>query len=184
MLQEFSFANGFTKSKINSIYNTHFTGSVLWDLFGDDACKIYSTWNTSVRKMFRLDRTTHRYFIEAVSNMSHIKKALMKRFMKFTNKISESPKVSARNILNTIKEDCRSTTGRNLRMIMKCCKKQRLGDVTNNAISQQHYVPVPVSEKWRIDLVKELLDIRDNIYDSVQWNTEEISCCINYLCTT
>ena len=53
LLQEFSFANGFTKSKINSIYNTHFTGSVLWDLFGDDACKIYSTWNTSVRKMFR-----------------------------------------------------------------------------------------------------------------------------------
>ena len=86
LLQEFSFANGFTKSKINSIYNTHFTGSVLWDLFGDDACKIYSTWNTSVRKMFRLDRTTHRYFIEAVSNMSHIKKVLMKRFMKFTNK--------------------------------------------------------------------------------------------------
>ena len=51
LLQEFSFANGFTKSKINSIYNTHFTGSVLWDLFGDDACKIYSTWNTSVRKI-------------------------------------------------------------------------------------------------------------------------------------
>ena len=60
LMQEFAYADSVTKTKINSIYNSHFHGSVLWDLFGLDAERIYKTWNTSIRKMFRLDRTTHR----------------------------------------------------------------------------------------------------------------------------
>ena len=60
LMQEFSYAHSTTKTKINSIYNSHFTGSVVWDLFGHEAEMIYNTWNTSIRKMFRLDRKTHR----------------------------------------------------------------------------------------------------------------------------
>ena len=60
LMQEFSYANSTTKTKINSIYNSHFTGSVLWDLFGHEAQMIYNTCNSSIRNMFRLDRTTRR----------------------------------------------------------------------------------------------------------------------------
>ena len=66
LMQEFSYANSTTKTKINSIYNSHFTGSVLWDLFGHEAEMIYNTWNSSIKNMFRLDRTTHRHLIEPV----------------------------------------------------------------------------------------------------------------------
>ena len=73
LMQEFSFADTATKVKISSIFNSHFTGSVLWDLFGKEAKMIFNAWNTSIRKIFRLDRTTHRYFIEPISHVSHIK---------------------------------------------------------------------------------------------------------------
>ena len=41
LMQEFSYANITTETKINSIYNGHFTGSVLWDLFGHEAEMLY-----------------------------------------------------------------------------------------------------------------------------------------------
>ena len=43
LMQEFTFADCVTKTKINSIYNSHFHGSVLWYLFGLDAKRIYKT---------------------------------------------------------------------------------------------------------------------------------------------
>ena len=62
LVQKFSFAHSSTKSNINAIFNSHFTGSVLWDLFSGEAEMIYNTWRTSIRKMFRLDHRSHRYF--------------------------------------------------------------------------------------------------------------------------
>ena len=41
LMQEFSFAYSSTKSNIKAIFNSHFTGSVFWDLFGWEAEMIY-----------------------------------------------------------------------------------------------------------------------------------------------
>ena len=184
LMQEFSFADTATKVKINSIFNSHFTGSVLWDLFGKEAKMIFNTWNTSIRKIFRLDRTTHRYFIEPISHVSHIKISLMKRFMKFTEKLTSSSKRSTRNIFNIIKHDYRSITGWNMRNIMQYCGKNRIHETTPNAVSKKCYRPIPIQEMWRVNILEELLEIRDNINDSAGWNRQEIADCIRYLCTT
>ena len=40
-MQEFAFADCVTKTKINSIYNSHSHGSVLWYLFGLDAVVLW-----------------------------------------------------------------------------------------------------------------------------------------------
>lgn len=45
LMQEFAFADSSTKTSINNIYNSHFTGSVVWDLFGKDVDHVYKTWN-------------------------------------------------------------------------------------------------------------------------------------------
>ena len=184
LTQEFSYANSTTKTKINSIYNSHFTGSVLRDLFGREADMIYNTWNSSIRKMFRLDRTTHRYFIEPISKTPHIKTSLLKRFMNFTNKLMCSGKIAAKNLFNIIRNECRSTTGRNLRKIMYYCGKNRISEITSQEISEKSYHPSPRHEIWRLDLVNELLEIRDNNYELKDWETDEVIDCINFLCTT
>ena len=142
---------------------------------------IFNTWNTSVRKIFRLDRTTHRYFIEPISHVSHIKISLMKRFMKFTEKLTSSSKRSTRNIFNIIKHYCRSITGRNMRNIMQYCGKNRIHETTPNAVSKKCYRPIPIQEMWRVNILEELLEIRDNINDSAGWNRQEIADCISVL---
>ena len=117
--QEFSFAHPVTKTQLNAIYNCHLTGSPLWDLFSRESEMLESTWNIAIRKMFKLDRTTHRYFIEPISEMKHVKWSLIKRFVNFIQKIQLSSKSQLKNLLMVSKKDCRSTTGRNIKHITK-----------------------------------------------------------------
>ena len=61
--QEFQACHPVTKVKMNLIYNFHFTGSPLWDLFSREAIMLEKSWNTAVRIMFDLPMQTHKYFI-------------------------------------------------------------------------------------------------------------------------
>ena len=51
--QEFSFAHPRSRFKANMIFNSHFTGSPLWDLFSDETRKLENSWNVSIRKIRR-----------------------------------------------------------------------------------------------------------------------------------
>ena len=115
LCQEFHFPHPVTKIKVNNIYNTHFSGSQLWDLFCDEAIKLENTWNKSVRI---LPFETHRYFVEPLSGGLHIKKILIKRFLSFIESIKKSKKIIPKMLLETIQHDVRCTTGSNLRKIM------------------------------------------------------------------
>ena len=81
--QEFWFSHPSTKVAINLIYNFHFTGSPIWDLFSKDAGMLENSWNTAVRLMFDLPLQTHRYLIEPVSEVTHLKFVLIERFLEF-----------------------------------------------------------------------------------------------------
>ena len=72
--QEFSFAHPKTKFKVNLIWNSHFSGHVLWDLFCREAEMIENTWNVSFRKMYSLPRNTRKFLVEPVSQSVHIYK--------------------------------------------------------------------------------------------------------------
>ena len=117
LMQEFAYTSCNTKAFINRTFNSHAYGSILWDLYGREARMLYNTGGTSIRKMYRLDRKTHRYFIEPVSEMEHLRSSIMKRFIKFTEKLEQSPKVVVRNMYKILGSDCRSTTGANTRNI-------------------------------------------------------------------
>ena len=54
--KEFYFAHPRTKFQINSIWNSHFSGCVLWDLFSQEAEQVYSTYNQSVKIMWDIPR--------------------------------------------------------------------------------------------------------------------------------
>ena len=88
------------------------------------------------------------------------------------------------NLFNTIKYDCRSTKGHNLRKIMHYyCGKIQISEITTKEISEKSYHPIPVPEMWRLNLVNELLEIRDNNCNLDGWKNDEITNCIVFLCT-
>ena len=57
--QEFYFAHPRTKFHLNVIYNSHFSGSSLWNLFGRNVEMLENSWNLSMRIMFDLPLETH-----------------------------------------------------------------------------------------------------------------------------
>ena len=75
--KELSFADPFTKLKLNKIYNSHYYGSPLWDLFGVGAVQIESSYNRSVKVMLDLPFGTHRYLIQPLTSEEHVKVVLV-----------------------------------------------------------------------------------------------------------
>ena len=104
----------------------------------------------------------HRYFIEPISETSHIIFHIYKRFVKFLSQMTSSRKGILRSLCNVVMNDCQSTTGRNLRRLQllfnsgSFTELQR--DVTNRA-----YQEADVNDLWKIEAVK---DLTEAMYDN------------------
>ena len=184
LMQEFHYASSSTKSFINRVFNSHFYGSVLWNLYGKEATMVFNTWSVSMRKLFRLDRMSHRYLIEPISEMPHIRQALIRRFVGFVDQLSSSKKEVLRNAFESLKADCRSTTGANIRNIMLECNADLLKPPSADEVKNLKFQPVPSGEEWRIDVIKHLLKIRDNGMEDAALNNDELTTMLEHLCTT
>ena len=62
LIQEFYFVHPELLCKLNRIYNSSFTGSVLWDLTSKNVDKLWNSWSVSVRHMGKLPNETHIFF--------------------------------------------------------------------------------------------------------------------------
>ena len=175
LCQEFSFADPITKCKLNSIYNIHFTGSPIWDLFCREAEAIEKTWNVAIRKMLQLP----------LSETRHIKLALIKRFIKFTQKIANSTKTPMKTLYNCIRKDCKSTTGNNLRRIMLLVDVDNIDYISTNMLEKMKYHETTNDEeKLRIGMVKELIEVKHKRFHLENFSVIEIDQMLEYLCTT
>ena len=182
LAQEFHFCHPVTQFHLNSIYNSSFTGSPLWNLFSREADMLCNTWNTSVRIMFNLSYATHRYFIQPVSNKVHLKNILMKRFLGFLSQIEKSAKKLPIRLLRVVRADARSTTGSNLRKIMLLLGKHTIDEVKSHDIDNFEYAPVMPDDTWKINMVKELIEVRENKASIENFSVDELEEILEHLC--
>ena len=184
LLQEFNFAHPDSLMRINQIYNTHFTGSPIWDIFSEEAIKLENTWNKSVRLMLGVHFTTHRRLIEPLSGYPHVRKIFVKRFLSFLGQIEKSPKVILRLLLSEIKHDVRSTTGSNLRKILLHTKKSRVDELSVADVEGIKYHQLDDSEKWKVPIIKELIDAKHGRIEIENLSYEEMDETLEFLCTS
>ena len=55
---------------------------------------------------------------------------------------------------------------------MKYSDKPRICDITTKEVSKKSYQPVPSDKAWQVEVVKELIDVRDNKVDLDSWQKE------------
>ena len=149
LYQEFFFSHPKTRFKTNVIYNSHFTGSPLWDLFSRETEMVEKTWNTSLRIMYELPVDTHRYFVEAMSDTKHVRILLYERFVGFLDQIEKSPKHLPKQLLETIRQDVRSITGRNIKHL-----EQKSGGQLYKHQKFGLYAEVLKENDWKVKTVK------------------------------
>ena len=159
-------------------------GNPLWDLFNRETDMLCNSWNKSVRLMLGVPVNTHRYFLEPLSGLKHLKFTLITRFLNFLSQIKKSPKILPNILLKTIERDCRSVTGSNLRNILLLTKKDDISQLVYSDISEFVYMPVPDHEKWRIEMVNELIEVKWGKAAIDNFDEPEINEIMNELCTT
>ena len=182
--QEFYFAHPKTKFQINQIWNSHFSGSVLWDLFSHEAIQVENTYNNSVRIMASLPRETHKFYVEPITGTPHLKKVLCKRFLSFIESVKTSKKIALRNIFKLVKNDCRSVTGRNLLNIMILVNKTSIESLVPGDALDIKYHEIEEQQAWKIGVVKELTDVKFGEAFVEGFSRKELDAILNHVCVS
>ena len=183
--QEFHFASTNVMLKLYDIYACSFYGSSLWNLYSNEAEKLYKSWNIAVRILFRLPFDTHRYLIEPISDVPHVKTVLCSRFYSFVNTINTCDKICVRFLANLFQRDLRTVLGNNCINIANECKIN-VSLVTKQLVkSNQRYANVQVDDEWRVPIIKELILIRSHhlILDD-NFDDTDLTNMINHLCSS
>ena len=108
----------------------------------------------------------------------------MKRFLGFIQQIERSPKMLPNLLLQTIRKDARSTTGSNLRNILLLTQKHDSAKLVPSDISELEYVPIDEENKWKINMVNELIDVKWGKTCIEDFSTEEIDDILDNICTS
>ena len=139
------------------IYMSHFYGSNLWNLF--TISDVYISWNNVLRNVFNLPTRTHRNLLEPLSEFKHLFTLLTNRFVKFYSTLYSSPKDIISNLRLVQENDCRSNFGSNIKNI---CGFTNSSDILFVIKDSVKYFPINDNELWRVNLLKDLLSLRND----------------------
>ena len=83
--ETFSFADQQQVLKAVQIYCCDLYGSMLWDLYSDQAEQFYRSWNTCVKLSWDLPRSTHTLFVESFLScgLPSVRQQVLTRYVKF-----------------------------------------------------------------------------------------------------
>ena len=182
--QEFFFAHPRTLLHINQVYNSDYSGSPVWDLFCRETEMVENSYSVAVRLMLGLPRETHRYLIEPLTEKRHIKFDLISRFLNFNNKIKNSKKETLIYIYKKVHRDVRSITGQNLNNIKLLCGYDDIDDFKPNSCDDLLFHKVPPGEDWRINLIREIIDVKYDERNIENLDAEEIDEILEFVCTS
>ena len=86
------------------------------------------------------------------------------------------------NLLQLIKNDCRSRTGANLRNIMLRTTTTNIVQLESTDVKKLIYKEIPKPDEWKITTVKELVDCQHNILSIPGFNHQEIEEIKHHIC--
>ena len=181
--QEFHFSSPAFVVKLYKIYACSFHGSCSWDLYSDSVNKLYTSWNIAIRILFELPRNTHRYFIEPISECNHLKTMLCSRFVNFYANLCKSTKHSIRLLTALCKDNLRTTLGNNLHNIALDCLTSVKSLTKTIVKNNMKYFDIPEENRWRIEFVKEILNLKIDQLQIEGFHDDELNEIINFLCT-
>ena len=143
-------------------YSAHFYGSMLWDLTSNSAGMVYRSWNTCVKLIWGLPRTTHNYFVDNLLNgkLMSVRCKIMSQYVGFLKRLRTSVSFEARIMCLVASVDVRSTTGKNCKSISEEFSKECVKMLPQEVRQMYSFYPVPVIDEWRINLLSSLLDER------------------------
>ena len=181
--QEFPSIATHIKIRLIEIYTLSFYGSALWDIFGPEVSKLYRSYNTAIRIAHQVDRTTRTFLVEPLSDSYHPHTLLCSRLMKFHKTNIECNKPTIKMLACIFQDDQRTRYGQNLRKIANICGN-KIENLTSMEVKNKvKYKTIPKEEEWRLPVLWEMMEARNNNLNIEGLSKEDINAMIHYVCT-
>jgi hypothetical protein len=184
--EQFFFAKPEQKLKMVQILCCDGYGSMLWDLKGNPAEQYFKCWNTCVKLVFGVPRSTFTYLVEGffAENQTSLRNQILSRYPGFYRKLLSSPSKEVRVLARMVAADPRSTTCRNLSYLREVTGMANVEWYSSWRVRDSLPVQkVPEKERWRLGLLNSLLGMQTEKYLVVQ-DSKRICAMIDSLCNT
>ena len=159
---------------------------MLWNLSGNPAEQFFKSWNTCVKLIHEVPRSTFTYLVEGVfaESQTSLRNQILARYPGFYRKLLASPSKEVRVLARMVSADPRSTTCRNLRYLREVTKMDNVESYSSWRVRESLPVQkVPEKEMWRVGLLTSLMGLRSEKYKMVQ-DTKSICAMLDSLCST
>ena len=161
-------------------------GSMLWDLSSSGAESFFKSWNTCIKLVYGLPRSTFTYLVEGffAADQTSLRNQILCRYSGFYRKLLLSPSREVKFLARIVASDPRSSTCSNLKYLSKKTSMVQphlySSERIKAALPVQH---VPEREQWRLGLLTSLLNLKCEKYLRVE-ETKHICAMIESLCST
>ena len=103
---------------------------------------------------------------------------------RLVDSLSSSHKSSIRFLVNMVKDDNKELTGKTFSRNCAETNVARSNLSSSSVKKSMEYFCVPAGQDWRVDMVLELLNLREGSLEIDDLESDEVTTLINYLCTT
>ena len=169
--EQFRFAHPNQQLQMIDILCCDGYGSMLWELQSDKAEQFFKSWNTAVKLVWGVPRSTYTYLVEGffAENNTSLRSQILSRYPGFFRGLLSSPSKEVRMLARMVKDDPRSTTYKNLKYLSEMTGMEQVENFASwrvkDALGKKE---VPQNEKWRLRLLATLLNMKMDKYIQVQ----------------
>ena len=172
--------------RATQVYCSDAYGAMLWDMASPSSEQFFKCWNSCVRTAFNVPRNTFTYLVEGYfgSGLISLRNQVVSRYAKFYRKLVDSSSKEVRILAQLVKNDPRSTTCRNLRLLRKMSGFSQAELYSSYRIKAALPMKkVPEKECWRLGLLASLLFLRSERF-TLGLDAQRIDAMITSLCST
>ena len=159
---------------------------MLWDLGSVQAEQFFKCWNTCVKLVYAVPRSTFTYLVEGffAKGQPSLRNQVISRYSGFFRNLLKSPSKEVRVLARIVSSDPRSTTCVNLRYLRKLTGLGQPELYSSFRIRAALPVKeVPDCEKWRLGLITNLSKLKNERYLRVE-DSKSVCAMMDSLCST
>ena len=176
------------KCNVNMIYNSSFSGSVLWDMEGKHTSQIVNSWSAAVGHMWDIPMNSQRWFMESLGG-THAQVMLVTRYINFIKSLQKSSRRAVLLLFQKYRKNLQTVTGRNIDFVQKQVKHSDICSMKIKDVKKSYkFCEVFSEDTWKVSFVQEITNIKQNILhleaSDNQFGIEELDDIINFIVTT
>ena len=147
--------------------------------------QVYRSWNTCVKLVWDLPRSTHNYLVEHMlaKDLVSVRQRIFSQYIRFVQRLPKSVSKEVRILQSIVKNDVRSVTGKNCLMLSQEFSIDPLTVSPGKFNELYKNYAVPEHDTWRIPLLGTLLDQRYEMAACGD-DIETVSGLLESLCST